>query len=306
MIKVIYNGSDITDQIAIAACVHDMYADSESDTLHICMNDASRLWDKWGIQRGDTIAVEYGAARTGVMYIRNVRPGNGLLSITAYSMPAAATVSNQKAWEQIKLSQLVEEVAGRSGLTVEYYGTTDHLYSYVAQQGISDMAFLQRRCELEGYAVLVYDKKIILYDPAYLERQGAIARIDIGADGEYDYNDNREQQYGSCIVSVGQYKGEYHAPHGGNRVYVPSVTTQIGSNEEAIRAAKGLLRTANRSKSKGVLYTHIHPGLAAGSMVDLNTYGAASWDGPMFLYHVRNDYAAGRSKLFFRRPLGGY
>ena len=45
--NLIYNGVDITENVMIQKCWHEMYAQGRSDILTIRMNDEEGLWDKW-------------------------------------------------------------------------------------------------------------------------------------------------------------------------------------------------------------------------------------------------------------------
>lgn len=307
MIEVKYQGKSITEDVSINRCIHDMYCEGRTDTLNIVFNDNEHVWDSWGVQTNDRIAVEYGAIKTGKMFVHKARPRNGLFEIVAASVPASFKDRRNKAWQKVKLKAMGQEIAGHHGLQFESYGVEDVLYEYILQQNENDFAFLDRRCALEGCAFLVYDEKLVMYNQKYMEGLTAADSIYVGADSDYEYNDKSGWLYGSCKIEQGAYKGIYNAANGSDKVYVPPLNFVVTSNAEAERFAKNMLRQANKDAYTGIIYSSVLTGYAAASMAKLENERAPSWNGDVFLTHVRNNYGKGESKLFFRRPIeGGY
>lgn len=306
MIEIIYKGVDITESVSINRVWHDMYANGRSDTLFLRVNDTERIWDLWSPQIGDEIAVKYGTIGTGTMFVSSAIPKNGVYEIEAQSAPTSGFEAHSKAWQSVRLLQLGQEIAEQNGLTFASYGVDDFLYSYILQDGESDFAFLNRLAVLEGCALIVYDKKLILYNERYMEAQKPSESIEVTIDGDYKYTDNRAALYGSCVVQSGIYSGEFSAENGSERVYRPKDFGMVGSNTEAARFAKNLLRLKNKNTIGGYVYSRILPEYAAASMIELVNARAPSWDGAVFVEHIRNDYGKGQSKIFFRRPLEGY
>ena len=307
MIQIFYKDVDITESVSINRCWHDMYAGGQSDTLFLRVNDTEMLWDKWSPATGDAIKVQYGAIGTGDMFISSAIPKNGTYDITAQAVPASGFEKQFKSWQRIRLLQLGEEIASRNGLSFASYGVNDALYSYIQQNGEGDLPFLSRRAALEGCSVIVYNKKLVMYLDAYMEAQMPSEALEVTIDGDYKYIDKSAELYGSCIIESGTYSGRFDTENGSARIYRPSPDFGIvGSNEEAERFAKNLLRAKNKDCHGGYVYSRILPGYAAASTVELVNARAPSWDGSVFIHHVRNDYSKGQSKIFFRRPLEGY
>ena len=306
MIRITYNGVDITGDVSISRCYHDMYASGQSDTLHLRLNDAKHLWDSWGPADGDEIRVDYGAVGTGVMFVSKAVPQNGRYDIVAQAAPKSGFEIQHKAWQQVRLLQIGEEIAKRNGLAFSSYGVTDHLYSYILQDGISDFAFLHYRAMLESCAFLVYDKRLILYSEPYMEGIAPTETLEITSDGDYKYNGQRADLYGSCIVENGLHSGSFAVDNGSARLYRPKTSGGAGSVAEAKRFAAGFLRAVNKDCYGGYVRSRILPGYAAASTLSLANARAPSWNGTVFLDHIRNDYGKGQSKIFFRKPLEGY
>ena len=306
MIQLTYNGVDITGKVSVNRCWHDMYAAEKSDTLQLRLNDANVLWDKWAPAVGDELRVDYGTISTGTMFVSRVIPQNGIFDIYAQSAPASGFELQNKSWQKVRLLQIFEEIAKRNGLSFVSYGVEDKLYSYVLQNNESDFAFLSRRARLEGCAFLVYNKTLVLYSEAYMEAVPPAETLMVASDGDYKYNDLRFRLYGSCLVESGMYTGEFATDNGVGRKYRATDIGSISSVQEAARFAKNLLRYVNKGCYSGYVRSHILPGYAAASTVSLSNKRAPSWDGIVFIDHIRNDYGKGKSKIFFRRPLEGY
>jgi len=306
MIQVIFEGENITDNISINACVHDMFAEKQSDTLLIRFNDTNNLWDKWNPKVGNEITVNYGNIGTGKMYVYGALPTNGLYELKAASMPPSVYEVKNKAWQQISFFKMGAEIAANHGLSFASYGAEDYLYPYILQENTTDFYFLQKRCELEGCAFLVYDNKLILYSEPYMENQQPMETLSIGVDDDYRYWDDTARLYGSCTIERGNYQGSFDGGNGMARVYTPEEKITVGSAIEAERFAKNLLRSKNKNAKNGYFLGRILPEYAAASVLKLQNERAPSWDGNIFLTHIRNDYAKGLAKIFFRKPLEGY
>lgn len=305
MIQLFYKGVDITDSVSINRCYHDMYAGDQSDTLNIRVNDTENLWDAWAPATGDEIRVDYDAISTGTMFVSGAIPRNGILDITAQSAPKSCFDQQNKAWQKIRLLQIGDEIAKRNGLSFHSYGVEDRLYSYLSQTE-GDLRFLNRIARLEGCAVLVYDRKLIMYSEQYMEAQEPTEALDVTMDGDYKYQDRRAELFGSCVVESGMYYGRFAVDNGSSRVLLPETMPVAGSDVEAARFAKNLLRYANKGCYGGFVRSAILPGYAPASTVELANARTPSWDGTVFIDHIRNDYGKGESKIFFRKLLEGY
>lgn len=302
--KVIYEGVDIYPDVSVGRCWCDGRAWGGLDALTIDFGDTRNVWDAWGPREGDTIAVEDGAARTGLMHVSSVVPQSSRMTVRAYPAPQSAREARCKSWERVRLTQLLREAADRHGLSYETYGLEDWEYAYVEQDNESDLAFLDRRLTYEGAGLIVHDGALVAYSGAWLEAQGAAGELSVTPGVDYEFRDDSARSYGACEVTDGTVTAAYDAGTGGKllRRVVPE---RISSVAEAERWARGLLRAANREAVTMTIRTDsMLRAYAAGSLVDLSASAAASWDGPAVVSRIRHDYYDCRSKVWLTRPLG--
>ena len=305
--NLIYEGVDITTKVAINRCEAETYAENKADQLLLRFSDAATNWDKWHPHRGDTIQINDGAARTGKMFITSITPENGLFSLRATAMPPTGENINSQSWENVRLFQLVNDIAKKHGLAVKIYGVTDQLYPYIQQTRMTDFVFLNRLLQMEGCAMLFYDGALVIYDELQRDRSLASATVKIGVDGRFGYTDNSSQSYGSIELVSGSFRGTFTdsaAPAA--RVLKPATPVECMSDAEAQRFARGILRQANKNAYTGNFRRKFSAEYAAGSVLNLQTEKAPSWNGKIFITRTRNNFITGESKIFFRRTLEVY
>ena len=306
MLKIEYKGKDITEDISVNQCVHDMYAEKKADALLLRVNDVSGLWDEWQPQPGDELKAIYGAITTGKMYISECKPINGLYTLKATAAPIGYNAKNNKTWQRVRLLQIGQEIAARHGLAFKSYNVVDHTYNYILQANMDDFTFLSKRCVLEGCALIVQDGTLIMYDQRAMEQQLSEKVLNLSTDATFEFRDQSASRYGKCELECGVYAGAFNANNGSNNVLRTDADIYAGSRADVSRFAKNLLRDANKNVQCGYMYGRIMTGYAAGSCALLKNAKAHAWDGQVFLTHVRNDYVNCRMKIFFRKPLEGY
>ena len=305
--KLFYEGVEITPRVSINRCVTETFAENRADRLFIRFNDAAGLWDKWSPKRGDKIQFNDEAADTGAMFVREIRPENGLLTIIASSAPLSCDTVNSRTWEGIRLFKLCTDIAERHGLTFKPYGLTDQIYSYIQQENMTDLEFLNRRCQLEGAALVIYDGNLVVYDEHAREEGLASGQIRLGVDAVFEFNDRSAEAFGSVEIINGRYRGQFTDPNGPqDRVLRPAHPIECSSNTEALRFARSLLRAANKNAVTGSVRRPLERQYAAGSVLELVTEKAPSWGGKIFVTRTRHDFLTGETKIFFRKPLEGY
>lgn len=302
--QILYKGKDIYPDISVKACEHDMHSESRADSLVLRFNDPKRLWDGWSVEQESTIEVIEGAARTGKMFIYDLKPENGTYTLRAFSIPPTSKNRTSKSWEKVHFRQLCKEIAARHGLDYEEHGVKDYVYEYVVQDNLPDFVFLEQRCKLEGCSFLVYNGTLVVYGEQKMEATSPQKFLNLSTDAKFTYSDDTSKAYKTAIAVNATHVGEFTAPtESGSRVLSKTIHIMTSSLEEANRFAKNLLRLENKNQHTGVIEMDIQRNLAPGSMIQLKTAGAKSWDGYAFVSRVRHDYKAERSKIFVRKPL---
>jgi phage protein D len=297
VLKVEYRGIDITSSVVVDKCWIDQYAEEHGDTLKIIFADADGLWDAWAPKIGDKIRVYDDHVDSGVQYVRSIYPSVGRYEITAGSIPVSADLARSSGWQQVTKLQLAKEIAARHNVELMTYGITDHKFLYLRQENEADFPFFQRLCLLEGDAFLIYDNRLILYNEAYIESMEPRETVDLDADNKPEYV--KEQTITALSIRNGS--TEYTYGTDTSRLKSVNVSVYIDSKGTAERYATNLYHHFNKMKKGGIFYTSpITDGYTAGSMARIKTRGMASFDGNIFICHVRHDMANNKTKVFFR------
>lgn len=306
-VRVTYENVDITADVSVAAAWLEAYALGHSDKLTITFGDVQGLWDQWGPKPGNTIALEDGAANSGKMEIVNVRPESSRISMLALSVPnAASTVKRSKSWQDVCFLQLANEVCNRYGLALETHGVDDHRYEYVEQMAQPDFAFLSKRCAFEGYGLLVYDGKLVIYNAEHMDAQTPNGSIRVTPGDDYRIMQDDFSRFGVCRVTDGRVTGTF-VDDGTGKELVCQLVDHMTDTAEADRFARGLLRHKNRLTHHVKVNTDSFLGqYAPGSVINFSASAVGSWDGAAFVENCRYDFYRQSTMLEVRPVIVGY
>ena len=307
MIQFFYQGGDMREDTGkLNACVMHDRAGGEADGLTAVFPDPSGLWADWNPQRGDRVRMVDGDFDSGVLYVDDPQFSGGFFRVEAVSVPPTIRQPRTKVWRDVRLSEIISDMAGQAGLSFQTYDMQDYHYNAISQHGETDMAFLARICLREGYAAKVTGETLVVFSEQALENAAPQATVDVTQTAP-----ERDFQAGVGLLSSSQVR--YFSIQE-NRLIEQTVTDSsiIGGasrrNEfcstdgEAQRWAYGYLRAANKRAHTGRIQLLQQSAFAAGSTVNLTGFSGDN-NGAWFVYGVDQDAVNARTTLLLRRPL---
>lgn len=244
-----------------------------------------------------------------------------VITIKGTSLPFSAQIrqtKKTKAWENITLSAIANEIAGANGMSCMYESANDPFYERVEQIDASDIDFLSRLSDDAGISLKATNSIIVLFDQATYEAKGAVITIKRG-DGSYTKRKltvgAADTQYSSCRVSyVDPSTGkcieatakieDYNANAKNNQQL--EIKAKVATKDEAKALAEKHLRLHNKYNKSATFTMPGNPALVAGVTVELKGWGA--FDGKYIIAQAKHTVGGSgyTTQIKLRRVLEGY
>ena len=236
------------------------------------------------------------------------------ITIKGTSLPYSSTIrqtKKSKSWENYTLSGIANEIADTNGMTC-MYDAEEKSYSRVEQYCISDIAFLQKLCEDEGFSLKITNNNIVIFDQAAYERKPIIRTIKRGKLGgyiSYKLYTSLNDKYTSCHVSYVDADGnviEATAYADGydekKKNQCLEISQKVESVAEALSLAQKSLRLHNKYEFMGSFSFPGDPEFLAGCTVALEGWGA--FDGTYIIKQAKHTVSNGyTTQITIRRVM---
>ena len=301
-----YEGENIAPKLSIKSIFYTQHAEGHADVLELHFNDTGKNWDRWdgGKIKGTEISLEYGAIKTGKMYINTCSPAGGVFVMKALSVPPTYNTTHTKSWEKITLEELAKELAGNHGLKSKTFDTKNKKRKDVHQKNAGDLSFLSKRCAIEGACFVVYNGVLNLYDEKTTENAAPGAKINID-DTKFTTATPKSANDGilkELTAKNGRYQGTA-TDENGAETKTEIVTEPMESDAEAKDLATALLRARNKGEKTIEIETDLREEISAGSTIEIESESKKTWAGPVFVYKLRHNITANKTKIWARKPL---
>ena len=290
MLKVMYEGKDISDAIELTRLdVVDSCGD-HADGIDLLVANSSNQWSNWQPQKKHRLEIVCDGYSSGLMWVDRIRQEDGVVNLGAVSVPPEGKTKRSGAWEAISFSSLAMEKAEDYGLSAMMLSLPSVSYSRVDQSGRGDFAFLADRARLEGCSIKVQGNRLVIYSNAYMEGLTPAKTIDSSDFWESPrFSDGASGTYRRCTVSWQGLSGSFEDPEAlGPEMLVTDVP--VFNPAEAQRYAKNLLRNANKRGVVGQIAVSRDVSLTAGNTINISGMGLS--DGKYFIdtaYHSFTD-----------------
>lgn len=287
MLKIRYEGVDITYDVDILKCIHREASSGRADTLDIEFDHAA-AFHRWGPREDDRIEVARDGYSTGTLYIDSLIPCGERYRILATSLPSAAKRTAWQSYQDESFKALMHRCAVECGMGDGTYGLDgDWRYAYLTRRDEGCAAFLNRLGEWEGMAIKAVNGSMRAVYVPWAQRLAAQRSlwIDTTQDG-VEYLARPSARLSALTVcapgiratardaaATAQSRGEIALP--------------AHSAAEAGRWARGLLSMRNRQAERLKVKSKFDPGMTA--MIRVDVEGGTAADGEWIIDEAEHD-----------------
>lgn len=294
VLKIQYNDTEITEDIQYTSILMYDRLGGELDNvlIRIPTDEKSKIAED--IIKGDEIRITTDDFTSGVMYVDEYSADDSTFVINAISLDPAKKKPKTKIWRDVKLSEIMLDVAINYGLSLKTYGITDYTYGCVMQFNETDISMLSRICKREGYVVKIDNDFLIVFSELYMETESEPVEIDLSDSNvhkRYSFVDSNKCAYSYTVMCfdteggqpISQTVYDYDMPDGRELKKVEYVS----GFDEANRFARGYLRDINKYRVTGRFSMEYNPKISAGTLLRLTGFG--EFDGDYMAYEVAHD-----------------
>ena len=273
--KVNYNGVDITNDITVLSCNMTDSNGGKQDYCKISFANGGKLWQSWQPQYNDELNIIHGYSDSGIMFINGIENNEKTYTLILLPTPTTAKKKNSRIWRDVKLSEIINDVAKNIGFKVKFYGFKDYTYKVKSQANKTDIAFMCEMCAYEGYNIKIYNKTIVVYDEKTLylsEANGTVTPDDCTF---YSFNDVNApfsaftvKYYDILKRQEISYTATAKNIDGGSDAIILKVDNQA----QAERYANNILQKNNNYIECGMLKLKNADNFASGSLINLSGF----------------------------------
>lgn len=215
------SGTDVTEDV-VPDLLSFTYEDQETgraDGIRLLLKDETGRWaGSWKPQGGEIIDAYLAAGDVtgqereeifcGRFYADLLRVSGAprTFELQAISIPLNQPIRRRlitKAWESRTLKGIAQEIADSVGMQLFYDVQEDPQYDRRDQKQESNLSFLNRLCEDEGFSLKVTDDRIVIFDQASYEKKEPIKTIVLGESNvlSWSFESQQSDTYKSCTVA---------------------------------------------------------------------------------------------------------
>ncbi|MCW9548009.1 phage late control D family protein [Klebsiella oxytoca] len=200
---VTYDGVDITADVSpyiIGFAFTERARHGESDELSIAFQNVDQLWNNgWWPERGASVSAKLEVENwyqpgdayridCGTFEIDDLTDSGppSVFVIGALSVGITSSIRGEevtRAWENIKLSEIVGQLAKKHGFKVYFDSEYDPIFDRFDQKKQSDLAFILKIAEYAGLQVRLSHGKLIVYQDSLYDQQEIALTITKNYDG---------------------------------------------------------------------------------------------------------------------------